>query len=70
MGKDEIRLTNESLVKDRMIQLTDYLFEKGFTVSKPMMLAAAEFFVGIEVAVFQQGVDYGRANPREGSDGA
>lgn len=50
-----------SRVKDRMIQLTDHLFDLGHTVSRPLMWDAAEWFIGVEDAVYEQGKNAGHA---------
>lgn len=50
-----------SRIHDTMIQLTDYLFDKGHTVSKTLMWAAAEWIVGVEDAVYEQGKNAGHA---------
>lgn len=48
-------------IKDRMTQLTDHLFDLGHTISKPLMWDAAEWFIGVEDAVYEQGKMKGHA---------
>lgn len=56
--EDQQRLNQ---IKDRMVQLTDHLFDLGFEISKPLMWACAEWFIDIEKAVYDQGKNKGHA---------
>ena len=58
IAKDQEDLSRKNTL---MIQVTDYLFEKGHRVSRPMMWDIAEFMQPIIQATYEQGKIAGRS---------
>jgi hypothetical protein len=43
---------------DELVQIADYLFDKGFTINKPLCMAIVEYYSPILTAKYEQGKRY------------